>query len=81
MRPVVRLVAVALAALSLLLAGCSTGVEDEDGWRKVLEKDYPCQELLEVAGKLPASVDREMVEADLRAEGCDPAELDRPRRS
>ena len=78
MTPLLRRAAAALAVLSLLLAGCSTGVEDEDGWRKILERDYPCEELLDVARKLPASVDRETVEADLRAEGCDPADLDRP---
>lgn len=67
------LAAVALAGV-LALSAC-TGVKDEKGWRKVLTKDYPCEELLDVAADLPSSVDPAMVDADLRERGCDPSLL------
>ena len=55
-----------------VLAGCSTGVDDEKGWRKVLDRNYPCAELVDIARDLPASVDTRMVTEDLRRAGCEP---------
>ncbi len=60
------------AALVLALAACGTGVEDEKGWDKVLERGYPCSELIDVANDLPSSVDRVKVAEDLRRAGCEP---------
>ena len=59
-------------ALLLALAACGTGVEDEKAWNKVLERGYPCSELVDVAKKLPSSVDRVKVADDLRRAGCEP---------
>ena len=61
-------------ALVLALAACGTGVQDEKGWQKVLERDYPCEELRDVAEQLPSSIDRQQVAADLRRAGCEPPE-------
>jgi hypothetical protein len=73
MTGVARWLAVAAVALVLVLTGCGTGVEDEEGWRKVLERNYSCEELLDVADGLPSSIDRQRVAEDLRRAGCDPA--------
>ena len=59
-------------ALLLALAACGTGVEDEKAWNKVLERGYPCSELIDVALDLPSSVDRVKVAEDLRQAGCEP---------
>lgn len=61
---------VGLLVVGLLAGGCSTGVEDIEGWRKAVARGYPCSELREIADGLPASVDREEVDADLRERGC-----------
>ncbi len=66
-----RRVAVAAVAAVLALAACGTGVKDEKGWNKVLERGYPCSELLDVAQDLPSSVDRQKVAEDLRRAGCE----------
>ncbi len=58
------------ASASLVLAACSTGVRDEEGWQKVLERDYQCEELLDVARDLPESFDRKQINHDLRRRGC-----------
>lgn len=69
-----RLRWLAFAALpaALALGACGTGVDDEEGWQKVLERDYPCEELLDVAEGLPSSIDRRRVAEDLRRAGCEP---------
>lgn len=59
-------------AVVLGLAACGTGVKDEKGWNKVLERGYPCSELLDVAQDLPSSIDRQKVVEDLRRAGCEP---------
>lgn len=62
-----------VAALSLVvgLAGCvSTGVRDYEGWRAAVDHGEPCSELFEIRHKLPASVDRVKVDADLAEIGC-----------
>ena len=64
--------AVAVVALVLALAACSTGVKDEKGWNKALTKGYPCSELLDIAEDLPSSVDPQKVAEDLRRAGCEP---------
>lgn len=69
-----RYLVAAAVSVTLVLTGC-TGVQDEKGWRKALSKDYPCSELLDIAEDLPSSVDRQMVDADLRERGCDPSTL------
>ncbi len=66
-----RLVGAAVA-LVLALGACGTGVDDEKGWNKVLERNYPCSELIDVAEGLPSSVDRVKVAEDLRRAGCEP---------
>lgn len=63
--------AVAAVFLTLALAAC-TGVEDEEGWEKVLERGYPCSELVDVAEDLPRSIDRQRIADDLRRAGCEP---------
>ena len=68
----VRRGAAAAITLALVLTGCSTGVQDEKGWRKALERGYPCAELLDIAEGLPSSVDPQMVADDLRRAGCEP---------
>lgn len=65
-------IGVVAVAVTLTLAGCSTGVKDEKGWNKALTKDYPCSELLDIAEDLPSSVDRQKVTEDLRRAGCEP---------
>ncbi len=72
MTAAVRWVAVALAALALVLTACGTGVRDEKGWQEVLERNYPCEELVDVAEKLPSSVDSRQIAEDLRQRGCEP---------
>ena len=67
-----KALAAGAVALILALAACGTGVEDEKGWNKVLERGYPCRELIDVAQDLPASVDRVKVAEDLRQAGCEP---------
>ena len=62
----------AAVMLVVVLAGCSTGVEDEEGWRKVLDRGYPCAELIAVAERLPSSIDPQRVADDLRRAGCEP---------
>ncbi len=64
--------AAAAVALVLALAACGTGVEDEKGWNKVLQRGYPCAELIDVAEDLPSSIDRAKVAEDLRRAGCEP---------
>lgn len=59
-------------ALALTASACATGVRDEEGWRKALKRGYPCAELVDIADKLPDSVDRSTVEDDLRQAGCEP---------
>ncbi len=66
-----RLAVVGLA-LTLTLAGCSTGVKNEKGWNKALTRGYPCSELLDIAEDLPSSVDPQKVAEDLRQAGCEP---------
>lgn len=61
--------------LALLLAGCGTGVQDEKGWNKALERGYPCTELLDIAQDLPSSIDPRKVAQDLRRAGCEPPSL------
>jgi hypothetical protein len=56
--------------VGLVAGACSTGVEDIEGWRKAVARDYSCSELREIADGLPASVDRDEVDADLRRKGC-----------
>ena len=73
MRAARSLAAAALAGV-LAFTAC-TGVRDEEGWRKALTKNYPCEELLDIAADLPSDVDPEMVADDLRARGCDPAAI------
>ncbi len=68
-----RRLAAAAVALLLLLAACGTGVEDQKGWRKALERNYPCEELLDIARKLPSSMNRQQVNEDLRRAGCEPS--------
>ena len=63
--------AVGAVALVLLLAGCGTGVKDEKGWNKALERNYPCSELIDIAVDLPASIDPQKVAEDLRRAGCE----------
>ena len=59
-------------ALILAVSACSTGVDDEKGWDKVLKRGYPCAELIDVAEGLPSSVDPVKVANDLRLAGCEP---------
>jgi hypothetical protein len=66
-----RLAAGAIA-LALTLAACGTGVQDEKGWNKALERGYPCSELLDIAKGLPSSIDPRKVAEDLRKAGCEP---------
>ena len=72
MNRIVRAVAVLAGAALLMLTACSTGVMDEEGWNKVLERDYDCAELVDVARDLPENVDRAQVNKDLEARGCQP---------
>lgn len=72
MNRIVRGSAVLASAALLTLTACSTGVKDEEGWNKVLERDYDCAELVDVARDLPEKVDRAQVNEDLRARGCEP---------
>jgi hypothetical protein len=67
-----RGLAATAVALALALTACGTGVEDEKGWNKVLERGYPCAELIDVARDLPSSIDRVKVAEDLRKAGCEP---------
>ena len=67
-----KTVAAAAVAMILALSACSTGVDDEKGWNKVLKRGYPCAELIDVAEGLPSSVDSAKVAADLRRAGCEP---------
>lgn len=65
-----------LAPLSLVIAlsltACvRTGVRDYEGWRASVEHGQPCSVLHDIRRKLPASVDRAQVDADLQAIGCD----------
>lgn len=70
-RGAMKAVAAAAVALVLGLTACGTGVDDEKGWNKVLERGYPCAELIDVAEGLPSSVDRVKVADDLRRAGCE----------
>ena len=65
-----------VVVLAVALAGCRTGVRDEDGWEKVLDRGYSCAELRDVAEDLPSSVDRGRVDEDLRKAGCQPLGAD-----
>lgn len=71
-RGAMKRLAVGAVALVLLLAGCGTGVEDEKGWNKALERGYPCSELVDIARDLPSSIDPQQVVEDLRGAGCEP---------
>ena len=64
--------ATAAVVVVVFLAACGTGVEDEKGWNKALERGYDCTELLDIAGDLPSSMDPAKVAEDLRRAGCEP---------
>jgi hypothetical protein len=67
-----RLVTPLSIVVALTAAGCvRTGVRDYDGWRAAVEHGQPCSELYDIRSKLPASVDRNAVDPDLREIGCD----------
>lgn len=69
-----RIAVLALVA-SVAFSGCiGTGVRDYAGWEKAVETGQPCAELFDMRAKLPASVDRAAVEADLRRIGCETAD-------
>ena len=69
-RPSVLLAALSLVVV-LALVGCvSTGVRDYEGWRAAVDHGEPCSRLYEIRHKLPTSVDRAKVDADLAEIGC-----------